>query len=138
MKRISMVYRLFVAVALLTLSYSAKSQSQLYPQHFDLDEVTLLDGPFKTSMDKNIEVLLKYDVNRLLTPFVRQSGLSSKSGSKYYGWVSKYPSFINWGQDSWSLEGHVGGHYLTALSLAYAACHDEATKSKLKQKLEAS
>ena len=136
MKRISMVYRLFVAVALLTLSYSAKSQSQLYPQHFDLDEVTLLDGPFKTSMDKNIEVLLKYDVNRLLTPFVRQSGLSSKSGSKYYGWVSKYPSFINWGQDSWSLEGHVGGHYLTALSLAYAACHDEATKSKLKQKLD--
>ncbi len=131
-----MVYRLLLAVSLLALSNSAKSQSQLYPQHFDLDEVTLLDGPFKTAMDKNIEVLLQYDANRLLTPFVRQSGLSSKSGSKYYGWVNKYPSFSNWGLSNWSLEGHVGGHYITALSLAYAACHDDAMKSKIKERLD--
>ena len=113
-----------------------KAQSQLYPQHFDLEEVTLLDGPMKTAMDKNIEVLMQYDVNRLLTPFVRQSGLSSKSGSKYYGWVNKYPSFSNWGLSSWSLEGHVGGHYLTALALAYAACHDTDTRTALKERLD--
>ena len=136
MKRNSMVYRLLLAVSLLALSHSAKSQSLLYPQHFDLDEVTLLDGPFKTAMDKNIEVLLQYDANRLLTPFVRQSGLSSKSGSKYYGWVNKYPSFSNWGLSNWSLEGHVGGHYITALSLAYAACHDDVMKSKIKERLD--
>ena len=130
------IINISLAGFLVVPSCPANAQSQLYPQHFDLDEVTLLDGPFKTSMEKNFDVLLKYDANRLLTPFVRQSGLSTKSGSKYYGWVIKYPSFGNWGQSNWSLEGHVGGHYLSALSLAYAACHDEAMKAKLKKRLD--
>ena len=37
----------------------ATAQSQLYPKHFNLQEVTLLDGPFKTAMDKNIDMLLQ-------------------------------------------------------------------------------
>ncbi len=136
MKHIRITFRLLMALTLVVISLPAYAQSRLYPQHFDLNEVTLLNGPFKTAMDKNIEVLLQYDANRLLTPFVRQSGLSSKSGSKYYGWVNKYPSFSNWGLSNWSLEGHVGGHYITALSLAYAACHDDTTKSKIKERLD--
>lgn len=116
----------------------AKAQSALYPKHFDLQEVTLTDGPMKTAMDKNIELLMKYDVDRLLTPYVRQAGLgtTTDAASPYYQWLTKHPNFTNWGDASFDLSGHVGGHYLSALALAYAACHDEAWRSQLKQRMD--
>ena len=118
---------------------STNAQSVLYPRHFDLQQVTLLDGPLKTAMDLNIDHLMKYDVDRLLTPFVRQSGLASTTDrtSKYYQWISKHPNFKNWGGDAgFDLSGHVGGHYLSALALAYAACHDEAVRARLKERMD--
>ena len=114
----------------------SQAQSELYPQHFDLEEVTLLDSPLKAAMDGNAQLLLQYDADRLLAPFIRQADLHTKSGSKYYGWLTKHPSFTNWGLSDWSLEGHVGGHYLTALSLAYAAVKDEALRAQLKTRLD--
>lgn len=119
----------------LLLSSTATAQSQLYPQHFNLDEVTLLDGQQKDMMVLNARLLLDYDADRLMTPFVRQAGLSNKSGSKYYGWVGKHPSFSNWGLDSWSLEGHVGGHYVSALALAYAGLNGDAANEGLRKNL---
>lgn len=121
------------ALACMGAMQGAAAQSSLYPHHFNLSEVTLLDSPFKTAMDLNFKTLLQYDVDRLLTPFVRQAGLST---GKYANWVSEHPNFINWGDNSFDLSGHVGGHYLSALSLAYAACHDATTKSQLKQRLD--
>ena len=55
-------------IALLALATTtvSKAQSELYPKHFDLEQVTLLDGPMKTAMDLNITMLMKYNVNRLL------------------------------------------------------------------------
>ena len=120
---------------LMSNTTKVSAQSEIYPEHFDLEEVTLLDSPFKTAMDLNINPLLQYDVDRLLTPFVREAGLSNKAG-KYNGWVSKHPSFSNWGLSNWSLEGHVGGHYLTALALSYAACHNSTKRAQLKSKLD--
>ena len=117
---------------------AASAQSILYPKHFDLDEVTLLDGPMKTAMDLNFQTLLKYDADRLLTPYVRQAGLSNTTDkqSPYYQWTSKHPSFTNWGDNSFNLEGHVGGHYLSALALSYATCHDTAMKARLKARMQ--
>ena len=112
---------------------SVQAQSEIYPQHFNLEEVTLLDGPMKTALDVNNKLLLQYDVDRLLTPFIRQAGL--KTG-KYKNWVTQHPSFSNWGLSDWSLEGHVGGHYLTALALAYAATEDADVKSQMKTRLD--
>ena len=120
------------------LALMAKAQSELYPKHFSLEEVTLLDGPMKTAMELNFQTLMQYDVDRLLTPYVRQSGLGATTDkqSPYYRWEQKHPSFPNWGSSDFNLDGHVGGHYLTALSLAYAACRDTEMKSQLKQRLE--
>ncbi len=112
---------------------AAPAQSSLYPHHFDLSEVTLLDSPFKTAMDLNIKNLLDYDADRLLTPFVRQAGLAT---GQYAGWTTLHPIFTNWGDASFDLSGHVGGHYLSALALAYAACHDSATKAQVKTRLD--
>jgi len=127
---------LLLAVGSMMYLAQGNAQSEIYPQHFDLEEVTLLESPFRTAMLKNDSLLLTYDVDRLLTPFIRQAGLSDQSDSKYYNWTTLHPSFSNWGLSDWSLEGHVGGHYLTALSLAYAACDDSSLKAQLKEKLD--
>jgi DUF1680 family protein len=136
MKRLSFIAAL---CAMLCPSQTVSAQSELYPRHFDLEQVELLDGPMKTAMDKNLEHLLKYDTDRLLTPFVRQAGLAQTTDttSPYYQWLSKHPNFRNWGGDAgFDLSGHVGGHYLSALALGYAACHDADMKAKLKQRMD--
>ena len=113
------------------------AQSEIYPQHFDLSEVTLLDGPMKTMMETNDKLLLEYDADRLMTPFIRQAGLSKNASSKYNGWEEKHPNFPNWGGDAgFDLSGHVGGHYVSALALAYAATNDASMKTKMKEKLD--
>ena len=131
--------RPFVTICFSLFFSLAGAQSLLYPKHFDLQEVTLTDGPMKTAMDTNIELLMKYDVDRLLTPFVRQAGLSATKDTKsaYYNWEKKHPNFPNWGGDAgFDLSGHVGGHYITALALAWAASHDEAQRTVLKERLD--
>ena len=120
-------------MAAITFTTSTYAQSELYPNHFDLKEVTLLDSPFKTALERNNELLLQYDADRLLTPFIRQAGLTTGA---YNGWTQKHPIFTNWGDSSFDLSGHVGGHYLSALALAYAATPDEHVKSLMKTRLD--
>lgn len=127
---------LLLAAGLSLCATRGQAQSEIYPQHFDLEEVTLLDSPLRNAMLRNDSLLLDYDADRLLTPFIRQAGLSNVSGGPYEGWTTLHPSFSNWGLSNWSLEGHVGGHYLTALALAYAACDNAALKAKLKERLD--
>ena len=134
------MYKKILSVALvssLLCAQRATAQSEIYPQHFDLSEVTLLDGPMKTMMETNDELLLKYDADRLMTPFIRQAGLSKNPSSKYNGWEEKHPNFPNWGGDAgFDLSGHVGGHYVSALALAYAATNDASMKARMKEKLD--
>ena len=90
-------------------SLQLTAQSELYPQHFDLEQVTLTDGPFRTALITNSQTLLQYDADRLMTPFVRESGLAKTTDrqSKYYNWVTKHPTFRNWGDSGWSLEADI-------------------------------
>ena len=104
------------------------AQSKLYPHLFDLKEVTLSKGMFKTALDLNNATLLEYDVDRLLTPYFRQAGFSN--------WETQHPNFPNWGSGNFRLDGHVGGHYLSALALAYAATEDEAMRAQMKERME--
>ena len=130
MKRLT----LFAACSLcLSLTQEAQAQSEIYPQHFNLGEVTVTNGPLKEAQDLNFKTLLAYDVDRLLTPFVRQAGLNT---GDYANWTTLHPNFDNWGSGNFRLDGHVGGHYLTALALAYAACHEADTKAQLKARMD--
>lgn len=95
---------------------SLKAQEKLYPTTFPLGDVTLLEGPFKHARDLNITNLLKYDVDRLLAPYRKEAGLTAKAAS-YANWIG--------------LDGHIGGHYLTALAFNYAATGDTACKSRM-------
>ena len=119
-------------IALWWFTLPTHAQSKLYPNHFDLSEVTLLDGPMKNAMELNFKTLMQYDVDRLLTPFIRQAGLTS---GNYANWQTLHPNFMNWGGNGFDLSGHVGGHYLSALAMAYAACRDVDMKQQLKARL---
>ena len=92
------------------------AQEKLYPNTFDLNQVTLLEGPFKTARDLNIEVLLQYDMDRLLAPYRKEAGLEPKA-----------PAYPNWE----GLDGHVGGHYLSAMAMNYAATGNMECKQRM-------
>lgn len=107
---------LWVSLLILLCVPAAKSQSRLYANEFPLSDVTLLDSPFRHAMDLNVDVLLSYDVDRLLAPYLKAAGLEPKG-----------ESFSNWD----GLDGHVGGHYLSALAIHYAATGNKALKERM-------
>lgn len=97
---------------------SLQAQNKLYPNTFPLSSVKLLDGPFKQSCDLNVNELLQYDVDRLLAPFLREAELPSKAET--YG---------NWEKDG--LDGHIAGHYLSAMAIHYAATDNRVCKERM-------
>ena len=97
MKRI-----LLCVLALLACASFLPAQDKLYADEFPLGDVTLLDGPLKHARDLNIQTLLQYDCDRLLAPYRKEAGLEPKA-----------PTYPNWD----GLDGHVAGHYLTAMAI---------------------
>ncbi|MGE5394817.1 MAG: beta-L-arabinofuranosidase domain-containing protein [Candidatus Saccharibacteria bacterium] len=112
--------RVSVLVIVLTVfifySNGLLAQDKLYPNEFPLHDVQLLDGPFKKARDLNLQTLLKYDVDRLLAPYRKEAGLPEKAKC--------YP---NWD----GLDGHVGGHYLSAMAINYAATGNAECKRRM-------
>lgn len=87
-------------------------------QTFPLSSVRLLDGPFKAAQQTDLRYIMELNPDRLLAPFLREAGLPVKAAS--YG---------NW--ENTGLDGHICGHYLTALSLMYASTGEERVKQRL-------
>ena len=86
---------------------------------FPLQDVRLLDGPFKHAMELDRQYLLSLDVDRLLHNFRVNAGLPSSA--KPLG---------GWEEPKCELRGHFVGHYLTACALMYASTGDEKFKQK--------
>ncbi|HZX10880.1 MAG TPA: glycoside hydrolase family 127 protein, partial [Acidobacteriota bacterium] len=78
---------------------------------FELDEVTLLEGPFKHALELNIKSLLNYEPDRLLAKFRKEAEIEPKA-EHYHGWEDD------------TLSGHSLGHYLSACSLMYKTTGD--------------
>jgi uncharacterized protein len=106
----------YILVCLFITCFEIQAQDKLYPNEFPLKDVTLLDGPFKHARDLNIQTLLQYDVDRLLAPFRKEAGLPGKA--------SLYP---NWE----GLDGHIGGHYLSAMAMNYASTGNAECKKRM-------
>lgn len=77
-------------------------------QTFAPGEVQLLPGLFLDAQRTDEKYILSLDPDRLLAPFQKDAGIPVKKEN--YG---------NW--ERWGLDGHIAGHYLSALSLMYAA-----------------
>ncbi|MHC4706439.1 MAG: glycoside hydrolase family 127 protein, partial [Planctomycetota bacterium] len=86
-------------------------------QPFDLKQVRLLDGPFKSAMELDRKYLHDLDSDRLLHMFRVTAKLPS-SAKPLGGWEKR------------ELRGHTMGHYLSACALMYASTGDEELKVK--------
>ena len=58
-------------------SNSDQNRCKVYP--FELNDVKLLDGPFKHATELNEKSLLSYDSDRLLSKFRSEAGLKPKA-----------------------------------------------------------
>ena len=106
----------WIMASLLMLVTTTQAQNNIYPNEFPLEDVVMLEGPFQHARDLNIKTLLAYDVDRLLAGYRKQAGLPEKAKS--------YP---NWD----GLDGHVGGHYLSALAMNFASTKDAECKKRM-------
>ncbi len=108
---------LCAVAACMALAPALKAQDLLYLNEFPLSQVELLPGSvFRHACDLNTEVLLAYDTDRLLAPYLKEAGLEPR-GELFGNWEG--------------LDGHVGGHYLSALAMHYAATGREELKQRL-------
>ena len=115
--------RLRLSIILFAAFFAASgvyAQDKLYSNEFPLGDVKLLDGPLKTARDLNLEVLMKYDVDRMLAPYRKEAGLEMKA--------KPYP---NWD----GLDGHIAGHYLSAMAQNYAATGDAECRERMEYML---
>lgn len=91
----------------------ARGVQQTKPvEQFDLQDVELLEGPFRQAMRSNSQWLLSLDTDRLLSWYRKEAGLEPK-GKVYGGWESQ------------GIAGHSLGHYLSACARTYRATGDE-------------
>ena len=105
--------QLMIALLSIAPALGVVAQDKLYKDEFPLGDITLLDGPLKHARDLNVQVLLKYDCDRMLAPYRKEAGLQPRK-----------PSYPNWD----GLDGHVGGHFLSALSINAATGNVECRK----------
>ena len=97
---------------------TALAQTEPKVEYFDISDVRLTRSAFKHAEDMDIQYLLALNPDRLLAPYLKGAGLEPKADN--------YPNWENTG-----LDGHIGGHYLSALSFMYAATGNEEIGRRL-------
>ena len=84
-----------------------------------LSAVRLTGGPLKHAQDLDAAYLLKLEPDRMMAYYRKRAGLEPKAQG--YG---------GWDGDGRNLTGHIAGHYLSAVSLMYAATGDARFKER--------
>ena len=111
-----------VALTLLAATYSVAQDTQL--KSFAISDVRLLDSQFKKAQLTDMGYILSMDMDKLLAPYYTEAGLTPKKES--YG---------NW--ENSGLNGHIGGHYLSALADMYAATGNPELLRRLNYMIDA-
>ncbi|KPK76669.1 MAG: hypothetical protein AMJ79_05825 [Phycisphaerae bacterium SM23_30] len=91
----------------------------LQAQPLSLNNVRLLGGSLKHAQDLDAKYLLELEPDRMLAYYRQQSGLKPKA-QPYGGWDGA----------GRNLTGHIAGHYLSAVSLMWAATGDARFKER--------
>ena len=105
---------LFAAISMTT----ALAQTTPKVEYFGISDVRLTRSAFKHAEDMDIQYLLALNPDRLLAPYLKGAGLTPKADN-----------YTNW--ENTGLDGHIGGHYLSALSFMYAATGNEEIGRRL-------
>lgn len=92
---------------------------------FNLSQLTVNDGYCENALEKEIDYLLSFDIDRLVYNFRKNAGLDTKGAEPYGGWENTL------------IGGHSVGHYIVALSQAYANNNvSESDRVKIKKMLD--
>ncbi len=83
-----------------------------------LSDVRITMGQFRHAQNMDKSYLMALNPDRLLAPYLKEAGLEPKA-----------ENYTNW--ENTGLDGHIGGHYLSALSSMYAATGDEEIARRL-------
>lgn len=86
--------QLMIALLSIAPALGVVAQDKLYKDEFPLGDITLLDGPLKHARDLNVQVLLKYDCDRMLAPYRKEAGLQPRK-------PSLIPTGMDW-TDMWA------------------------------------
>ena len=115
-----------IGVTLLVLSFNISAQQQRIrnavpdrARPLPLSAVRVTGGPLKRAQDLNAEYLLKLEPDRMLAYYRKRAGLEPKA-----------PGYTGWDGDGRNLTGHIAGHYLSGVSLMYAATGDQRFKQR--------
>lgn len=123
--------RLFLAASLLTViltgyafgqqpnAAQASEEKILKVRPLPLNSVRLTGGPLKHAQELDAEYLVQLEPNRMLAYLRQRAGLEPKA--KPYG---------GWDGAGRQLTGHIAGHYLSAVSLMWAATGDTRFKER--------
>ena len=111
MKKLTVI--LFFAV-----SMTATAQIPTRIETFPISSVRLGDSQFLKNQQADIHYLLGLDADRLLAPYLKGAGLTPKADN-----------YTNW--ENTGLDGHIGGHYLSALSYMYAATGNREIEARM-------
>jgi len=105
---------------ILFLSFTSLAFGQVKKNvsYFPLNKVHLSESVFSKAMQTDEKYILSMDADRLLAPYLKEAGLKPKK--------ENYPNWENTG-----LDGHIGGHYVSALALMYASTGDPKVKQRL-------
>ena len=98
----------------------AFEEKTLQARPLPLAKVRLTGGPLKRAQEVTTEYLLQLEPDRMLAGYRIRAGLKPKAEG-YGGWDA-----VN----SRQLTGHIAGHYLSAISLMYAATGNEEFKRR--------
>jgi DUF1680 family protein len=89
---------------------------------FPMSDVKLIDPYLKNAFQKEIEYLLSFDCDKLLSFFFKTKGLTPKA-ENYDGW------------ENTEIRGHSLGHYLSAVAQVYATTKDTIVYERLQYML---
>src|SRR5687768_15054900 len=97
----------------------AREASEGGARPLPLSAVRLTGGPLERAQDLNATYLLSLEPDRMLAFYRQRAGLAPKA-EPYGGWDG----------DGRNLTGHIAGHYLSGVSLMWAATGDATFKER--------
>jgi uncharacterized protein len=109
---------LWAIIICLMVPFAGTAQLHDHLTSFKNEDVRLLPGVFKQAQQTDLKYMLALDKDKLLAPFLREAGLPPRA-----------QSYTNW--ENSGLDGHIGGHYLSALAMMYAATGNKEVQQRL-------
>jgi len=102
-----------------TLAESVAGNGRVVARPVPLTRVRITGGPLRRAQDADRKYLLELEPDRMLAFYRTRAGLPAKA-TPYGGWDGP----------GRNLTGHIAGHYLSAVSLMYAATGDARFKER--------